>query len=35
MVWNDNCGKNPQLLGEFHTISTALNLDVNFYSVGL
>ena len=35
MVWNDNCGKIPQLLGLFHTFSTVVKLGVIFYSADL
>lgn len=35
MVWNDSCGKIPQLLGLFHTFSTVVKLDVIFYSADL
>ena len=35
MVWNDKCGKNPQLSGVFHTLSTALKLRAKFYSIDL
>ena len=30
MVWNDNCGKIPQLLGLFHTFSTVVKLGLIF-----
>lgn len=35
MVWNDMCGKFPHYLGVFHTFSTMLNFDKNFYSLDL
>jgi hypothetical protein len=35
MVWNDSCGKIPQLLGLFLTFSTVVKLGVIFYSSDL
>ena len=35
MVWNEGCGKFPQLSGAFHTFSTVLELDMIFYSADL